>query len=673
MITQALQYLEMDGFSVMPVGKDKRPLLKEWKFLQDRKPTESEIRMWWKKFPNANIGIITGQISGITVLDLDTYKDAETSASLSDFPATYTVRTGNGGSQLYYRYAAGFTISAGQFPRYPYVDLRSDGGYVVAPPSITFYKDKQGNEKGGEYQIINSCEFVEFPAHLFVEQKKNRSLSSKIAVGEGSRNDSIASFIGTLLHSHKKEKWESDVWPAVVHANKTYTPPLPDAELRATFNSILAKEEKKKRKAVVSPIQLPDGQQIHLKLRRNSNFVSYKDMANVVIVFATHPDYCKAFRYNEFRQEIEFNGRTLEDSHLMQIQHFLQSGTDLAGISSEAIYAAIQHYAHLFSYDEAKDWLTSLIWDKTPRLSDWLSRTLSIESDAYHAGIGAQWITGAVRRIMEPGSIFDHMLVLIGPQGIGKTSFFRILGGKWYKSYTGAMDNKDFYLALRGALIMDLDEGATLSRADSIKIKSIISETHDEYRPPYGRITKKHPRRFVFSMSTNDSEPFQDMTGNRRYWPVDFSEKVDFKWLEENRDQIFAEAYHYWKNKIEIPQVPADSAMKKQEEHMQEDSWNDLISNEVKKSLFYCMGDPGFFTTIGEVYGNAIGNDKMDRLNKGAQMRIAVIFKKSLGLERKTEYIDTNVRKVWRISLKKQKELQIKHQQKTSDPYEDNF
>lgn len=671
MLTVALQYAELDGFSVMPVGKDKRPLLASWKEFQTRKATEEEIKKWWQQFPNANIGIITGKISGITVIDIDSYKNINSSDSVSDLPATYTVKTGNGGFQLYYQYVPGFTISANQFPEFPNVDMRSDGGFVVAAPSVTEYSDKNGNKKGGKYEVINNGEFTPFPIHLFSTEKRSRPLSSKIAIKEGSRNDSIASFIGTLLRSHKRSLWESDVWPAVIHANKTYSPPLSDTELRTTFDSIIAREKTKK--SVLSPIQLPTGEKIELKLRRNSNFVAYKDMANVVIVFSTHPDYAKAFRYNEFRQEIEYNGKPLEDAHLMNIQHFLQSSTDLSGISSESVYAAIQHYAHLFSYDEAKEWMSGLVWDKTPRLKDWLSSSLGVPIDTYHQGIGSQWITGIVRRIMEPGCIFDYMLVLVGPQGIGKTSFFRILGGKWYKSYTGAMDNKDFYLALRGAMIMDLDEGATLSRADSIKIKSIITETHDEYRSPYARITKKYPRRFVFSMSTNDSEPFQDMTGNRRYWPLDFSEKVNFKWLEENREQLFAEAYYYWKEKIAIATVPQDSAARMQESHLQDDSWTELVMDQLYKNYLYTSGNPSFVMTIPIMYKEIFSQDKLDRLGKREQMRIATILKHSAGLVRKTELFDGKIMKVWRLSDKKIEEHEKANIKKTLDPYEDIF
>lgn len=669
LLTQALQYRELDGFAVMPVSADKRPLLKEWKQYQTNKPTDGEIRAWWQKFPDANIGIITGKVSGITVIDIDSYKEGTTTISL--FPPTRTVRTGNGGLHLIYDYQEGITISAGAFPQFPNLDLRGDGGFIVAAGSTTDYLHN-GVKKGGHYELINSHPIAPFPVHLFPKIKQSRPLSSKIAVKEGSRNDSIASFIGTLLKSHKKNKWESDVWPAVIHTNKTYVPPLAPKELRATFDSIVAKEseQRMKKQSVLSPIQLSNGEKIALSVRTNQNSVPFKDMANVLIVLSTHPEYKDAFRYNEFRQEIEYNGKSFEEGHLVHIQYEMQVMA-LPGISKDAVYGAIQHYANMHSYDEVKDWLAALKWDGTERLSSWLSEATGVVNDSYHSTVGIQWFMGMIRRILLPGSIFDYMLVLVGAQGIGKTSFFRILGGPWYKSYTGAIDNKDFYLALRGALIVDLDEGATLYKSEAIKIKSIITQTHDEYRAPYDRVMKKYPRRFVFSMSTNDTEPFRDVTGNRRYWAIDGSETIRFKWLEDNRDQLFAEACHYFQNKTALPDVPSEKAAESQEAHLPQDSWTDIISKEVRKSKAYCEGDIHYKTTISDIYAEVFGPDKLERLNLPQQIRIGGILKKELGLEHRRIMIDGTRQRFWVITSKKIEELKKHNAEKTPDAYEE--
>jgi predicted P-loop ATPase len=654
---QAMAY-HANGYAVIPVGQDKRPIISSWKKYQTEQQTDEEVIELFKN--NPNVAIITGKISGITVIDIDAKGDeANATAMLARFPATYTVKTPSKGYHLYYQYAEGFTVSANAYPDFPNVDIRGDSGYVVAPPSEL---------PNGKYEVINNTAPVPFPAHLFPKQKPKKSLTEMTTASKGNRDDTLTSFVGKLLQATKEEEWYTEVLPAVERANKTYSPPLSDADVKKVFNSIVAKEKSRRADLIVSPIQMEDGQEIPataIRLRKNSANQAYKDMANAMIVLETHPYYKNTIRYNTFKQEIEYNGKPLEDSDVIKIQHFMQTEAGLHGIQQGNVFSAIVHYAQKNKYDEAQDWLNSLTWDKTPRLHEWLARSLGLPNDLYLQGVGFQWLNGMVSRIMRPGAQFDYVLMLVGPQNLGKTSFFRIIGGPFYKSYTGPVDNKDFYLALRGAMLLDLDEGATLYRSEAIKIKSIITEVCDEYRAPYDRLMKKYPRRFVFSLSTNDNEPFRDVTGNRRYWAVDITDRVDFKWLEENRDQLFAESYYYFKNKIDIPIVPEDQALAIQEAHLPDDSWTELVVGEVRKSEDYCKGDPNYSTTIMEVFQEVFKDESLIRLDRRHEMRIATIFKKELGLEKSRRMVNGEQKNRWYISEKKLKLLQAKNAAKT--------
>jgi predicted P-loop ATPase len=663
--------LAVQGFSIIPVGPDKRPLLMSWKEYQKEAATTEQIEKWWEMWPDANIGIVTGKVSGISVIDLDT-RNGELLTPLSTFPETFTIRTGNGGYHLYYKYHPGLSISAGAYPQFPGLDIRSDGGFVVGPFSKTSY-EKNGKKLGGTYSIETAVANTAFPASLFPVKKERRTLTTKMGVSSGGRNDSIASFAGQLLQSAKEEEWESEVWPAVERANKTYSPPLPLKELRTTFESIAKKEIERRATLIISPMQIDGGEDIPIRVRKNSNGHAYKDMANVLAVLSQHPYYKDNIRYNEFRQEIEYNGKPLEEADLVKIQYFMQTEAEFHGIAKEAVYAAVQHYANLNRYDEAKDWLQSLEWDKKPRLSSWIHQATGVENDEYHSGIGAQWIMGLVRRIMEPGCTFDYVLLLVGPQGIGKTSFFRIIGGKWYKSYTGAMDNKDFYLALRGALVLDLDEGAAMYKSEAIKMKSIVTETHDEFRAPYDRVMKRYPRRFCFSMSTNDTEPFRDATGNRRYWAINAEETIKFKWLEENRDQIFAEAYYMWKNNKVIPQIPLEATLARQDMFLPDDTWTDLVMQHLRKFDLYCEGSPEFYTTVSDVYKGIFPEESMSRVGTSQAMRITMILKKTGGLEKRRMMIDGERTVRWMITPKRMEELKKNNVPSTRLPLEDEF
>jgi predicted P-loop ATPase len=653
----------VQGYNVLPMGPDKRPAISSWKKWQTEQQTDEQVLEWFNEKSTFNVAIITGKVSNITVVDIDNKGGQELAdAMLKKFPATFTVRTPSLGYHLYYQYAEGFTVSANAYPDLPNVDLRSNGGYVGAVPSVLSY--------GGKYEVLNNIPLAPFPTHLFPKQKPKRTLTEMTTASKGNRNDTAASFAGKLLQSSKEEEWESEVWPAVERANKTYTPPLTDSELRTVFESIMKKELENRNGLILSPIQMDDGEiikNVKIPLRKNGNVI-IKDMANVVIVLENHPYYKGTIKYNTFRQEIEYNGKAIDDSDITKIQHFLQVETGLSGIQQNTVYSGIVHVAQKHKYDEAQDWLTSLVWDKIPRLSSWLTTSLGVKNNNYHSGIGAQWLNGMVSRIMRPGAQFDYVLMLVGPQNLGKTSFFRIIGGDFYKSYTGAVENKDFYLALRGAILVDLDEGATLYKSEAIKIKSIITEVCDEYRAPYDRIMKKYPRRFVFSMSTNDNEPFRDVTGNRRYWTVDIDQTVNFKWLEENRDQLFAETYYYYKNKLELPSVPFDEASAIQEAHLPDDSWTELVADEIRKSAAYCEGDPLYSTTIIDIFKSIFPDSSLERIDRRHELRIGTILRKQLGMERRREMVEGERKNRWYISEKKLKELQAKNATKTTTP-----
>ena len=225
MLENAKIYLSR-GASVMPVNRNKIPCLKEWAFLQERKPTEQELEKWWGEFPDANIGLITGKISGLTVVDVDLGGDTKI------LPTTDTVKTGSGGFHFYYKYHEGYR-NKGRI--LPFVDIRGDGGYVVAPPSI--------HENGNRYEIVNKVGRADFPIYLFGgERKKTEWTEIMKGIPEGGRNQTASQVFGKLLRTFAPDEWETVVYPMVKDWNDKNTPPLSEHELRQTYVSISRRE-----------------------------------------------------------------------------------------------------------------------------------------------------------------------------------------------------------------------------------------------------------------------------------------------------------------------------------------------------------------------------------------------------------------------------------------------
>ena len=132
LLNAALYYASL-GWSVIPIRpKDKKPALK-WEQYQTGRASEEQIRDWWKKWPRANVGVITGGISGIIVLDVDGPEGRESIAD-KDLPPTTCAITGSGGYHYIFKHPGGEVRNFAR--RLPGLDLRGDGGYIVAPPSV---------------------------------------------------------------------------------------------------------------------------------------------------------------------------------------------------------------------------------------------------------------------------------------------------------------------------------------------------------------------------------------------------------------------------------------------------------------------------------------------------------------------------------------------------------
>lgn len=174
-------------------------------------------------------------------------------------------------------------------------------------------------------------------------------------------------------------------------------------------------------------------------------------------------------------------------------------------------------------YHPVRDYLESLVWDGMPRLDTLLIDYLGADDTPYVRATTRKALTAGVARIYESGVKFDSILVLNGPQGIGKSTFFARLGKKWYSDSLTIADMKDKTAPekLQGYWLLEISELAGMKKMDVETVKSFITRTDDKYRQSYGVSVESHPRSCIIVGTTNSDGGFlRDITGNRRFWPV---------------------------------------------------------------------------------------------------------------------------------------------------------
>jgi predicted P-loop ATPase len=226
-----------------------------------------------------------------------------------------------------------------------------------------------------------------------------------------------------------------------------------------------------------------------------------------------------------------------------------------------------------------------------------------------------------VARIYEPGCKVDYILVLEGPQGAGKSSACRILGGDWFSdSLSCDVARKDASQHLRGKWLIEVAELAALNKSEVTQLKSFLTRQVEIYRPPYGRVEIHEPRQCVFLGTTNKDAYLRDETGSRRFWPVRCGE-IDLAALARDRDQLFAEAVNaYRANEAWWPDRDFEQVhmLPEQEARFEFDVWEETVSD-------YLVGQTR--TTVGKVAEECLGFQK-STIRRADQNRIMAIMER---------------------------------------------
>ena len=347
----------------------------------------------------------------------------------------------------------------------------------------------------------------------------------------------------------------------------------------------------------------------------DGNVKSVKQLVhNFEIVMDKDSRFAGKIRLNEFAQqpylygnvpwENENNCRAWsshDDSalfSLIQADYGLKSRQDFAD--------ALKNVSMRNKFHPVRELLDSLTWDGKEHIRSLLPEYLGAEDSDYTYQVMRLWMLGAVSRVYKPGSKFDYTIILQGSQGIGKSTFLKLmaLDDSWFNDSLDSLDSDKAVQSLTGSWIIEFAELKSLARtAGGVEsVKRFLTATQDKYRIPYERRADTFYRQCVFAGTTNKDDFLQDETGNRRFLIVQTGVKKPSKslFVPEIMDTIklaWAEAVHIWKNEkpqLILPEAYMQEAKELQEANMADDGKRGIILDYLEGKTQVCAREIWF-------------------------------------------------------------------------------
>lgn len=320
---------------------------------------------------------------------------------------------------------------------------------------------------------------------------------------------------------------------------------------------------------------------------------------NIWIILENDINLKNRFAINEFAGRGEVLGplpweksaqrRLWDDNDNQGLYWYLEKYYNITG--NGKIDGALSLHSAAHRFNEVRDYLNGLRWDGTPRLDTLFIDYLGAADDPYTRAVTRKAFTAAVARAMTPGCKYDAMVILSGPQGIGKSTLLDKMSRGWFNDSIRTFEGKEASELLQGVWLVEVSELDAFRRTDVARIKQFLSLRADRFRAAYGRHVKELPRRCVFFGTTNCKEFLQDPTGNRRFWPVDvglYPKKKDvWRDLDREQDQIWAEATVRWRagETLFLPKELEAPAQAQQEEHREISAWQGIIEDFIESKV----------------------------------------------------------------------------------------
>lgn len=364
------------------------------------------------------------------------------------------------------------------------------------------------------------------------------------------------------------------------------------------------------------------------------------------------PDVCgAAIRFDTFRDEImlsedgETGWRPFEDADYTRMRLALERG-GFKPVGREIMRDVVLLVATEHKFDTAQVWLGGLKWDGKPRVEGFLRDYFGAEDTPYTRGVSIYMWTALAGRVVDPGCKADMVPILVGAQGIRKSSSVAAMvpAPDFFAEIDFGEKDADLSRKMRGCLVGEIGELRGLNSKDLESIKAFITRTHEKWVPKFREFTTTFPRRLLFIGTTNQEEFLADETGNRRWLPV----RVPFA----DRDAVARDALQLWAEARDKHaelgvcfREAEELAAEAHAAHSIHDAWEDLVRGWLDELDVDDKPIVREFLRATDVLRDAIRLEPRN-IGRREEMRIAKVFK-DLGYTRKKQRIGNATAWVW--------------------------
>ena len=356
-------------------------------------------------------------------------------------------------------------------------------------------------------------------------------------------------------------------------------------------------------------------------------FINDDEMLNQCIAF---DDFAQIpIVLGELPWDTSRNQRAWRDSDDSALYAYCQTMPN--SVTKNDVLDALRIHLSANKVHPVRDWLQGLQWDGVERVPTLLHDALGAELSDYTREVARLLTQGAISRVMVPGSKFDYLIVLVGSQGVGKSTFLMGLAWRddWFLDGIPNLTSvKDFAETVRGKWIVEVSELDGMSGRDINKVKAAITRRQDTYRAPYARRTIDQPRQCLLVGTSNESSFLTDTTGNRRFVVVECGKAVptvnvwDTETFKPYVRQVWAEAMHNWQATNGRPSLFMDPKLEAEAIAMQESYLTQ--SDEIALVNDWLLGHQ--VTCVAQVVTECLGIERTNPLFNGTSRSVRRIL-----------------------------------------------